>query len=302
MRNPGPEGGNGRWFVGLTALVLVPVLLLVLAIGPSGAGEGAGPERASGAPSRPPSRPQGPGDPLTGGAASDGVGDRSGGAGRDRSVYRDPTALKKFIARVLADTEDIWGQVFKRFGRTYEEPKLVLFSGAYPTACDVARAASGPFYCPLDRKIYLDLDWFDILSRSYGAPGDFARVYVVAHEVAHHVQQLLGIMGKVEQATTANPDLDNKLSVRLELQADCLAGVWANLTQQLKNRLEPGDVEEGINALERLGNDALAKLRGQKVVPDAFTHGSSAQRVRWFTKGFDSGQLQVCDTFKAADL
>jgi predicted metalloprotease len=212
-------------------------------------------------------------------------------------------AVKSFVSRVLADTEDVWSAVFQRAGRSYVEPKLVLFSDAVETRCGFGAAQVGPFYCPLDQKVYIDLSFFDELARRFKAPGDFAQAYVLAHEVGHHVQTLLGIAGKVQELKARMPEREaNQLQVRMELQADCLAGMWAKLTDQQNNRLEPGDIEEGLNAASRIGDDMLQKQMTGRVVPDAFTHGSSAQRVRWFQRGFESGQMQSCDTFSAEAL
>lgn len=203
-----------------------------------------------------------------------------------------------FIRRVLADTEDVWHQLFKQFGQTYREPILVLYSGQTHTACGLGQAISGPFYCEVDRKIYLDLGFFDDLRRRFGAPGDMAQAYIIAHEVAHHVQLLLGIHGKVEQLRRGlSATATSQLLVRQELQADCLAGVWAHIVHKLKNRLEPGDIESGLAAAAAIGNDHLQRLSGQPVTPETFTHGSSAQRVRWLRVGLESGQIKACDTF-----
>ena len=196
--------------------------------------------------------------------------------------------------------EDFWKQEFQSFGKRYEEPRLVLFSRATPTACGTGQSAMGPFYCPLDRKVYIDLAFYEELKRRFHAPGDFAQAYVVAHEVGHHVQNLLGIADKVQQLKTQSDERrSNALQVRMELQADCLAGVWAKRIDASKNRLQPGDIEEGLNAASQIGDDMIQKQTMGRVVPDAFTHGSSAQRVRWFKRGFESGQMQQCDTFSS---
>lgn len=209
--------------------------------------------------------------------------------------------MKVFISRVLADTEDVWKRVFQSVGRQYRDPQLILFSGGTQTACGMGMSAMGPFYCPLDQKIYVDLAFYDQLKRRFNAPGDFAQAYVIAHEVGHHVQTLLGIAEKVQQAKRGMGEREsNALQVRMELQADCLAGVWANLNDQLKNRLEPGDIEEGLNAASQIGDDMIQRRQQGYVVPDAFTHGSAAQRVRWFETGFKSGKMQACDTFGAS--
>jgi predicted metalloprotease len=200
---------------------------------------------------------------------------------------------------VLADTEDVWNQTFRDdLGRSYQEPRLVLFSGGVDSGCGFAQAAVGPFYCPLDQKVYIDLDFYDELQRRFGAPGDFAQAYVIAHEVGHHVQNLLGISGKVHDAQQrAGSGGANELSVRLELQADCLAGVWAHQTQRQKQVLERGDVEEALGAAAAVGDDRIQMKTQGYVVPESFTHGSAAQRVRWFKRGFESGSIDSCDTF-----
>lgn len=220
-------------------------------------------------------------------------------------VPRADDEMASFIKKVLADTEDVWRRVFRSFGKEYQEPNLVLFSGSTRTACGVGQAAMGPFYCPLDRKIYIDLAFYNELKRRFDAPGDFAQAYVVAHEVGHHVQTILGIAGKVQQlkqrAMSRGDKVEaNQIQVRMELQADCLAGVWATLNHQLNNRLEAGDIEEGLNAASQIGDDMIQKRTQGYVVPDAFTHGSAKQRVRWFRHGFRSGQMQDCDTFSIA--
>ncbi|HXF54973.1 MAG TPA: neutral zinc metallopeptidase [Hyphomicrobiaceae bacterium] len=211
--------------------------------------------------------------------------------------------LSRFVRRVLADTEDVWDRLFKAAGRDYRKPTLVLFSGGTRSACGTGVANMGPFYCPLDRKVYIDLDFYRVLKNRFGAPGDFAQAYVIAHEVGHHVQTLLGISDKV-QAMKARSDARqaNAIQVRMELQADCLAGVWASVNDQLKNRLEPGDIEEGLRAAAAIGDDTLQRRTQGYVVHESFTHGSSAQRVRWFKRGLDSGQTRACDTFNAEQL
>ena len=204
------------------------------------------------------------------------------------------------VSKVLADTEDTWGAIFAASGKTYEQPKLVLFTDSVQSACGSATTASGPFYCPGDRQVYIDLSFYDELKNRFGAPGDFAQAYVVAHEIGHHVQTLLGIS---ERNTAARQQASgaqaNALSVRQELQADCYAGIWAHSANQSRQILESGDVEEGLNAASAIGDDRLTQGR---VSPDAFTHGTSAQRVRWFKRGLDSGSLDQCDTFGARDL
>ena len=211
--------------------------------------------------------------------------------------------LKDFVSVVLADTEDTWGELFRRSGGHYEQPKLVLFSGAVQSACGNAQAAMGPFYCPGDHKLYLDMSFFDDLARRFNAPGDFAQAYVIAHEVGHHVQTLLGVSEKVNAARQRAGEVEsNRLQVRMELQADCLAGIWAYHADKARGILERGDVEEALAAASGVGDDRLQQQARGRVVPDSFTHGSSAQRMRWFEIGAKSGDPKRCDTFKAARL
>lgn len=208
-----------------------------------------------------------------------------------------------FVSVVLADTEDTWHQIFRSMGKTYVNPKLVLFSGAVESACGYAQAAMGPFYCPRDGKVYIDLSFYQQLKQQLNAPGDFAQAYVIAHEVGHHVQNLLGISDKVQSISSQVGEKQaNQLSVRLELQADCFAGIWAYHAQQQRQILEPGDVEEAINAASQIGDDRLQERSRGYVVPDSFTHGSSAQRVRWFSRGFKTGDINSCDSFAQTNL
>ena len=210
---------------------------------------------------------------------------------------------KDFVSAVLADTEDTWTGLFHDMGRTYVDPHLVLFSNQVQSACGFAETAMGPFYCPGDSKVYIDLAFYDELKRRFNAPGDFAQAYVIAHEVGHHVQHLLGITDKVDQATQGlTENQANALSVKVELQADCFAGVWAYHANQEKKILEPGDIEEALNAASAVGDDRLQQQSQGYVVPDSFTHGTSAQRVRWFNNGFSRGDLGDCDTFRAKQL
>jgi predicted metalloprotease len=211
--------------------------------------------------------------------------------------------LKDFVSVVLADTEDTWSAVFKESGKRYVEPTLVLFSGVTSSACGMGEAAMGPFYCPGDRKVYIDLAFYDELRHDFGAPGDFAQAYVISHEVGHHVQNLLGISDQVESVRRRVGKAEaNRLSVRLELQADCFAGIWANRAQRARQILEQGDIEEGLNAASAIGDDRLQRQTRGYVTPDSFTHGSSAQRVRWFKRGVAEGRLAACDTFSAQNL
>ena len=213
----------------------------------------------------------------------------------DRSGASDE--MKQFVATVLAETEDVWSGIFKASGMTYEEPKLVLFSDQIRSACGFASAASGPFYCPNDHKVYLDMNFFRQLSQQFGASGDFARAYVVAHEVGHHVQNLIGVLPKFNQMRQSMGEVDaNHMSMQVELQADCFAGVWGHYTDQ-KGILEQGDAEEALNAAKQIGDDTLQKRTQGYVVPESFNHGTSAQRQKWFAAGFRSGKLSDCDTF-----
>jgi len=211
--------------------------------------------------------------------------------------------MARFVSTVLADTEDVWTDVFAKGGATYQEPRLVLFRGATQTACGAGQAAMGPFYCPADRKVYIDLGFYETLKNQLGAPGEFAQAYVIAHEVGHHVQNLLGISGKMEQMRAkVSPVQYNGLSVRLELQADCFAGVWAHHAQNARQILENGDIESAMNAAAKIGDDALQKQSQGRVVPESFTHGTSAQRTRWFNNGLQNGSVKGCDTFSARNL
>jgi len=208
-----------------------------------------------------------------------------------------------FVSRVLASTEDAWTDIFAQAGGRYAPPKLVLFSESYPTACGMGQAAAGPFYCPVDEKVYIDLQFYQLMRDRFHASGDFAQAYVIAHEVGHHVQNLLGVMDQVSAMRGRVSEREyNALSVRLELQADCLAGVWARHADQTKHLLEPGDVEEAIAAATAIGDDTLQKQAQGYAVPDSFTHGSSEQRVRWLRRGLERGDLRDCDTFKAKAL
>jgi uncharacterized protein len=218
--------------------------------------------------------------------------DSSPGAAADPQV--------DFVRAILGETEDVWGAYFRGLGKTYVRPKLVLFSGQVQSACGFASAAAGPFYCPGDQKVYIDLSFYRQLATEFGAPGDFARAYVIAHEVGHHVQNLLGITGKADQAEqSAGRTGANHVSVLVELQADCFAGVWAAQANDARKILEPGDLEQGLQAASSVGDDTLQKREQGTVVPDSFTHGTSAQRVGWFRRGYDSGKITNCDTFGA---
>jgi uncharacterized protein len=223
------------------------------------------------------------------------TGGQSSGSGLTQA-QQDQAA--QFASVVLADTEDVWHQQFREMGRTYRDPRMVLFTGYVHSACGGASSEVGPFYCPADQKVYIDLSFFDQLSRRFGAPGDFAQAYVIAHEVGHHIQNQLGISDAVHtRQQRVSQKEANQLSVRLELQADFLAGVWAHYAQRTLNVLEPGDLQEALRAATAIGDDTLQKEAQGYVVPDAFTHGTSAQRARWFKLGFDTGDLARGDTF-----
>ena len=229
---------------------------------------------------------------LGGGAPADAP------AGQSASVSQSPEEQKlaDFVGFVLGDVQDTWTKVFAQSGSQYRHAKLVLFREGINSGCGFAQTAMGPFYCPADEKVYVDLGFYDELRQRFGASGDFAQAYVIAHEVGHHVQNLLGISEKVQRAQQANPDQANALSVRLELQADCLAGVWAHSTQQ-RNILDPGDVDEALNAAASVGDDRIQKQATGRVSPETWTHGSAQQRSQWFHTGFESGSVDSCDTF-----
>ena len=235
---------------------------------------------------------------LDGGGASS----QSAPAGPAARPPADDTQAR-FVSQVLASTESVWDGIFRAAGQTYEKPRLVLFRGRYPTACGQGESAMGPFYCPGDNKVYIDLSFYDTMRTRLGAPGDFAQAYVIAHEVGHHVQNLMGISGKVDAMRGRNSATQqNALSVKLELQADCFAGIWANRSQQREKgwRLEDGDIEEAMNAAAQIGDDTLQGKGGGPVRPESFTHGSSAQRVAWFKRGLQTGSVPQCNTFGTA--
>ena len=293
-----PIGGGG---FSLTTLLIIGAIMLFMGINPldillgpqGGGGRIEMPELPHAERQQPSGRPQIDIPGLPG----------SGNGNATATAPGSEDLMKVFISRVLADTEDVWTRVFKSFGQNYREPPLVLFSGYTQTACGAGQAAMGPFYCPLDQKVYIDLDFYDQMKRQFGVGGDFAQAYVVAHEVGHHVQTLLGIAQKVQELKgRVDEATANQIQVRMELQADCLAGVWANLNDQMKKRLQPGDVEEALNAATQIGDDMIQRKMTGRVVPDAFTHGTSKQRVRWFTEGLKSGRMEVCDTFNTSDL
>jgi len=267
-----PGGGRG---LGIGAIIIALIATFVFGIDPRIVlgllgGAGSGPTTQIQAPAEPAGRP------------SDEIG--------------------LFASKVLADTEDTWREIFRQGGATYREPKLVLFSGVFPTACGVGQSAAGPFYCPNDQKVYVDLNFFRELKERFRAPGDFAQAYVIAHEVGHHIQNQLGIMEKTAQLRQRMSEREyNEISVRVELQADCFAGVWAHHANK-RNVLEPGDIDEALRAASAIGDDVLQRRSQGFVVPDSFTHGSAAQRTRWFRIGFESGSMQACNTFDARSV
>jgi predicted metalloprotease len=275
-----PLGGGGLRLGGGTLIVIVlgawllganPLQILALLTGGGGAPTGQGYPAETGQPLEP---------------------DVAAGGGSD--------PLAQFVSVVLADTEDTWGELFARSGARYEPPRLVLFSDAVRSACGFAQAAMGPFYCPADRQVYIDLSFYRELRDRFGAPGDFAQAYVIAHEIGHHVQNLLGLAERVHAQRERLPEAQaNQLSVRMELQADCYAGVWAHHADRARGILESGDVEEGLQAAAAIGDDRIQRQTQGTIVPEAFTHGSSEQRVRWFRRGLETGDVQTCDTFSS---
>ena len=240
-----------------------------------------------------------PGDQTTQNNQNTGSGQQTGQQTTD--VTGD--AGRDFVARILGSTERVWTEKFQQMGRQYQKPTLVLFSGFVQSACGMAQAAMGPFYCPGDNKVYIDLSFYQDMKNKLGAPGDFAQAYVIAHEVGHHIQNVLGIAAKVQQARTQSSEAEaNALSVRMELQADCLAGVWAKTANDTNQILEEGDIEEGLNAAAAIGDDRLQRRSQGYVVPESFTHGSSEQRVRWFKRGMQAGDMNSCDAFGTDQL
>jgi predicted metalloprotease len=238
---------------------------------------------------------------LDGGGSPIQIGPQSGG-GETGQAGTPADEAGQFVATVLADTEDTWNQIFSAAGENYAEPTLVLFTGETSSRCGFASAATGPFYCPGDQKLYIDLAFYDELRSRFQAPGDFAEAYVIAHEVGHHVQNLFGILPRVNQQRQRVSEEDsNKLSIRVELQADCYAGIWANQSQKI-GVVEPGDIEEAMNAAAAVGDDAIQKRTQGYVVPESFNHGTSEQRARWFNRGYESGSVDACDTFSAAQI
>jgi predicted metalloprotease len=242
---------------------------------------------------------------LGGGGIPD-LGGLSGGGGvpaEPGGTLNPQGETDQQLAAIVADIQAFWGESFSASGRDYPETKLVLFDGSTQSACGPASSATGPFYCPADQKVYIDLDFYKELKSRFSAPGDFAQAYVIAHEIGHHVQTLLGITEQVEALKARMGQRQaNAVQVRMELQADCFAGVWANRADETRNIVEPGDIDEALNAASAIGDDRIQRQTTGYVVPDAFTHGSSGQRVRWFKRGFESGKLEACDTFNADEL
>jgi predicted metalloprotease len=237
---------------------------------------------------------------ILGGGSSEQLSQQTSGPVKQSAAEQE---LVDFVSVVLADTEETWHGLFRQMGGTYQEPNLVLFRGAVKSACGLGQAAMGPFYCPGDQKVYIDLSFYDELKNRFKAPGDFAQAYVIAHEVGHHVQTLLGISEKVHSAKRKVSEVEgNKLSVRQELQADCFAGIWAHHAERSRQLLESGDIEEGLAAASAIGDDRLQKQSQGYVSPDSFTHGSSTQRVKWFKVGFREGNIKSCDTFATQNL
>ena len=298
IRIPMGRGGG----LSLTSMLILGALMLFFGINPLDLLRGGG--AGFDVPQMPQTQQQQP-RPSSGQGSPFDIPGLPGGrqAGGEQGTGEANDEMKTFISRVLADTEDVWNRVFQSFGQDYREPTLVLFRGGTSTACGTGSSAMGPFYCPLDQKVYIDLGFFEQLKRQFNAPGDFAQAYVLAHEVGHHIQKLLGIADKVVQLKQRMSKTEaNAVQVRMELQADCLAGVWAHLNEQLNKRLQPGDIEEALNAASQIGDDMIQRRSQGYVVPDAFTHGSAAQRQRWFKAGFQSGKMQSCDTFSASSL
>ena len=295
-------GAGGRGGFSLTTMLIIGAIMLLFGFNPldllKGMGGGGGlPFPAPRVDPGTQGGPQIPGFPSPGQQANRTM--QPGGGGED--------AARKFVGQVLKDTEDVWTKVFTQMGQRYTEPTLVLFSGVTRTGCGQGLTQMGPFYCPLDQKVYLDLEFYQELERKFRAPGKFAQAYVVAHEVGHHVQTLLGISDKVMQyrerySRSGNEAGANHMQVMMELQADCFAGVWANLDHAMKQRIQPGDIESGLTAASAIGDDTLQKRSMGRVVPDSFTHGSSEQRVRWFKQGITTGDIRQCDTFNAPNL
>ncbi len=292
-----PSGGGRGGGIGIVGFLILLGLALLFGVDPrvilTGGGPG-GDDTNFPDIHLPQSRPGAPGLPAP---------QQQPGPQVQRPQTTQEDDLKQFVSVVLAETEDVWSDLFQRYGARYEDPKLVLYSDGIRSACGLGMAAMGPFYCPGDEKVYIDLSFYKELKERFHVSGDFAEAYVIAHEVGHHVQKLLGIADQVEAARQRlGEKRANALQVRMELQADCFAGVWANHAQESKNIIEPGDIDQAIAAAGAIGDDRIQKQTQGYVVPDAFTHGSSEQRVRWFRRGYDGGKIEGCDTFNAAQL
>ncbi len=290
-------GGSGRGGgLGIVGILIILGLMLFFGVDPSVIMQGGRPGGdASNFPDLrlPQSRPETTNLPIPG----------QQGPQVERPQTSSEDDLKSFVSVVLGTTEDVWEELLARYGRRYSEPKLVLFSGGVRSACGVGLSQMGPFYCPIDQKVYIDLDFYRELKNRFRAPGDMAQAYVIAHEIGHHVQTLLGISDQVQAVKSRVSERQaNAIQVRMELQADCFAGIWANHADEIKNIIEPGDIEEALGAASAIGDDRIQKQTQGYVVPDSFTHGSSEQRVRWFRQGFESGRLESCDTFNADQL
>jgi predicted metalloprotease len=290
-------GGSGGGGIGTVGLLIILGLMLFFGVDPSvlmqgGGGPGGG-EVSFPDIRLPQSRPDATNFPVP--------GQQGPQVQHPRTSSEDD--LKRFVSVVLGTTEDVWQETLARYGRRYTEPTLVLFSGGVRSACGTGLSQMGPFYCPNDQKVYIDLDFYRELKDRFRAPGDMAQAYVIAHEIGHHVQKLLGIADQVEALRGRMSQRQaNALQVRMELQADCFAGIWANQAGETKNIIEPGDIEEALNAASAIGDDRIQKQTQGYVVPDSFTHGSSEQRVRWFRRGYQDGALQACDTFNTGRL
>jgi predicted metalloprotease len=293
----GGSGGRGGGGIGIVGLLIILGLMLFFGVDPSvimqGPGGPGGDVTTFPDIRLPQSRPDATNFPIP--------GQQGPQVQRPQTTSEDD--LKRFVSVVLGTTEDVWQETLARYGRRYTDPTLVLFSGGVRSACGLGMAQMGPFYCPMDEKVYIDLDFYRELRDRFRAPGDMAQAYVIAHEIGHHVQKLLGIADQVEALRQRmSQGQANALQVRMELQADCFAGIWANQAGETKNIIEPGDTEEALNAASAIGDDRIQRQTQGYVVPDAFTHGSSEQRVAWFKRGYQSGKLEACDTFNADDL
>jgi predicted metalloprotease len=291
-----PSGGGRRsGGIGIVGLLIILGLMFFFGVDPRVIMQGGPPGDQGGFPDirLPQSRPDATDFPMPG----------QGGPQIQRPQTTSEDDLKRFVAVVLAETEDVWRNLLARYGRRYNDPTLVLFSGGVRSSCGVAMSQMGPFYCPEDEKVYIDLSFYRELKNRFGAPGDAAQAYVIAHEIGHHVQKLLGIMDQVQRVQQRLGQRQaNALQVRVELQADCFAGVWVNKTEEAKDIFEPGDIDDALRAASAIGDDRIQRQTQGYVVPDSFTHGSSEQRVRWFRRGYESGDINKCDTFNARTI